>query len=353
LHGDGDDGAGVEVDRMLRSMGEMRAAILQGREVDYNPPLEEQLPMNRLISALCLMIPLALTAFAQQRQTPPDPAADFRVVLLGTGSPTPRPDRFGPSILVEAGSERLVFDCGRSCTTRLWQLRIPLGSVKLFLTHLHSDHTVGIPDLWLTGILPVPFGGRTSPFRVWGPEGTVAMMVNIEKAFDADIRVRSTALNVAIDAKDFTEGVVFQENGGRVEAFKVAHGDLNAFGFRIDYQGHSVVLSGDTRPSDNLVTHAKGADVVVHEVAMAAPTADAGRQTVALLHSTPEQAGAEFSKIRPKLAVYSHFSLFGTPEPTMEELISRTRKTYQGPLEIGEDLMAISIGDSIAIQRIH
>src|SRR5258708_27493315 len=115
---------------------------------------------------------------------------DFRVVLLGTGTPNPRPDRFGPSTLVEAGSERLVFDCGRSCTTRLWQLRIPLGSVKLFLTHLHSDHTVGIPDLWLTGILPVPFGGRTSPFRVWGPEGTVAMMVNMEKAFDADIRVR-------------------------------------------------------------------------------------------------------------------------------------------------------------------
>src|SRR5438128_6060953 len=190
---------------------------------------------------LCLMIALGLTGglskpsgAAQQlpvgvgdptNATKPD--NEFRVVLLGTGSPTPRPDRFGPSILVEAGSERLVFDCGRSCTTRLWQLRIPLGNVKLFLTHLHSDHTVGIPDLWLTGILPVPFGGRTSPFRVWGPEGTVAMMVNIEKAFDADIRVRSTALNVEIDAKDFTEGVVFQENGVRVEAFKVAHGDLN------------------------------------------------------------------------------------------------------------------------------
>src|SRR5205823_4686607 len=77
----------------------------------------------------------------------------FRVVLLGTGTPNPRPDRFGPSTLVEAGSERLVFDCGRSCTTRLWQLKIPLGTVKLFITHLHSDHTVGIPDLWLTGFL--------------------------------------------------------------------------------------------------------------------------------------------------------------------------------------------------------
>src|SRR5436309_979177 len=177
--------------------------------------------MNRLISALCLMIPLALTAFAQQRQTPPDPAADFRVVLLGTGSPTPRPDRFGPSILVEAGSERLVFDCGRSCTTRLWQLRIPLGSVKLFLTHLHSDHTVGIPDLWLTGFLSNPYGRRTGSFRVWGPEGTKAMMSNLEKAYEADIRIRQPKQGFTIDAKDFTEGVVYQENGVRVTALKV------------------------------------------------------------------------------------------------------------------------------------
>ena len=86
---------------------------------------------------------------------------------------------------------------------------------------------------------------------------------------------------------------------------------------------------------------------------MFAPTSEAGRQTVAQRHSTPEQAGEEFSRIRPKLAVYSHFSLFGTPEPTMDELISRTRTTYPGPLEIGEDLMAISLGDSVAVQRIR
>src|SRR6185295_19500134 len=76
---------------------------------------------------------------------------DIKVTLLGTSTPNPLPDRFGPSTLVEAGSEKLVFDCGRGCTIRLCQMKIPLGSVKLFITHLHSDHTVGIPDLWLTG----------------------------------------------------------------------------------------------------------------------------------------------------------------------------------------------------------
>src|SRR5207248_8736916 len=110
----------------------------------------------------------------------------------------------------------------------------------------------------------------------------------------------------AIDANDFTEGIVYQNNGVRVTAFKVSHGDLNAFGFRVDFGGHSVLLSGDTGPSDNLVAHARGVDLVVPEVGMFAPTAEAGRRTVAVLHSTPEQAGAEFSRIRPKLAVYSH-----------------------------------------------
>ena len=92
----------------------------------------------------CVGIIVTLGPSSASFQTSPQ-ITDFRVVLLGTGSPNPRPDRFGPSILVEAGSERLVFDCGRSCTTRLWQLKIPLGTVKLFITHLHSDHTVGIP----------------------------------------------------------------------------------------------------------------------------------------------------------------------------------------------------------------
>jgi ribonuclease Z len=310
--------------------------------------------MNRLMSTFCVMIAFGLTAVAQEPpRAPPDRITDFRVVLLGTGTPNPRPDRFGPAILVEAGSERLVFDCGRSCTTRLWQLRIPLGTVKLFITHLHSDHTIGIPDLWLTGFLTGPYGGRTGAFRVWGPAGTTAMMADMRKAYDADIQIRRPKQSVDIDAKNITEGAVYQANGVQVTAFRVNHGDIDAYGYRIDYKGHSVVLSGDTRPSDNLVAHARGADVVVHEVGMFAPGADAGRQTVALLHSTPEQAGEEFSKIQPKLAVYSHFSLFGTPEPTMEELIARTRTTYQGPLEIGEDLMAISVADSIAVQRIR
>jgi len=93
------------------------------------------------------------------------PAQDFKVTLLGTGSPLPRMDRFGPSILVEAGKQKLLFDCGRGATQRIEQLKVPFAQVDaLFLTHLHSDHVVGIPDLWLTGWIR----GRASAFRVWG-----------------------------------------------------------------------------------------------------------------------------------------------------------------------------------------
>ena len=95
--------------------------------------------------------------------------------------------RFGPSILVEAGKEKLLFDCGRGATQRLYQLKIPFNEISmLFLTHLHSDHTVGIPDLWLTGWVM----GRSTPLPVWGPEGTKAMMEHLQQAYAFDIHIR-------------------------------------------------------------------------------------------------------------------------------------------------------------------
>ena len=152
-------------------------------------------------------------------------ASDFRVTLLGTSTPNPLADRFGPSTLVEAGNEKLIFDCGRGATIRLWQLRIPLGTVKLFITHLHSDHTVGIPDLWLTGFSPLPYGRRNAPFAVYGPKGTAEMMSYLEKAYGADIENRREFIpnfspqQAAIVAKDIEEGVVYEQNAVRVTAF--------------------------------------------------------------------------------------------------------------------------------------
>ncbi|HAF13555.1 MAG TPA: MBL fold metallo-hydrolase, partial [Blastocatellia bacterium] len=136
-------------------------------------------------------------------------------------------------------------------------------------------------------------------------------------------------------------------------AFNVDHGEFikPAFGYRIDYNGRSVVLSGDTRFSENLIKFSNGADVLFHEVAAAKPenlrTSEAARRIIGH-HTTPEDAGRVFNRVKPKLAVYTHIALLSTDPaisaPTVEDLVSLTRKTYSGAFEVGEDLMSIEVG---------
>jgi len=278
-------------------------------------------------------------------------AQHLEVTLLGTGTPSPSADRFGPSILVKAGTDWILFDCGRGATQRFLQSGIPrseLGRVNaLFFTHLHSDHTVGFPDFWLRGWT---VGQRKVPIRVWGPTGTTDMMNHLSHAYGADIQLRlspSTSSyplrspeGVVLIAQDIAEGQVYNENGVRVTAFDVDHGHVKpAFGYRIDYGEYSVVLSGDTRPSENLVHFSAGVDLLIHEVVLNKPTR---------IHTTPEQAGEIFARVKPRMAVYSHTS---TPIAKNAELIAATRKTYNGPLEVGEDLMTIEVGAEIRISR--
>src|ERR1700722_19680604 len=297
-----------------------------------------------------ILVPLLVAAFVSTTL-----AQDFKVTLLGTGNPRPVMSRFGPSILVEAGNEKLLFDCGRGATQRLYQLNSSFPEITaLFLTHLHSDHTVGIPDLWLTGWVM----GRSTPLPVWGPEGTKAMMQHLQEAYAFDIHVRrdvDTKLPGAgaeVIAKDIGEGVVYNSGSVKVTAFLVDHGEIKpALGYRVDYGGHSVTLSGDTRPSENLIKFAQGTDVLIHEVIdppafgeTVSRDTQEQRKTIIEHHTTPEQAGIVFTRVKPKLAVYSHIV-----PPDVPEVIPHTRKSYAGPLEVGEDLMSIEIGDKTEV----
>jgi ribonuclease Z len=294
-------------------------------------------------------------------------AQNLKVTLLGTGTPRPLMDRFGPATLVQTDKETFLFDCGRGAAQRIYQLRIPLGQVTaLFLTHLHSDHVNGIPDFWLTGWLALYYAGRKTPLQVWGPAGTKEMMSFLEKAFQADYRIRIEDEKLLpeafpVIAQDIKEGVVYEKNGVKITAFEVDHfpgKDIEpCLGYRIDYAGRSVVISGDTRFSENLILFSKGADVLVHEVAAAKEEllkTSVATQRIIDHHTSPEEAGKVFSRVKPKLAVYTHFVMVSSntvSAPTVEDFITMTRKTYSGPLEAGEDLMVIEVGDTVKVSR--
>src|SRR4029077_7788285 len=283
----------------------------------------------------------------------------FRVTLLGTGAPPPVLNRFGPSTLVEAGRKKFIFDAVRGAMQRLHQLGIPFADISgIFLTHHHSDHVVGFPDLWLTGWIGRPWGKRNVPLPVWGPEGTKEMMEYLPKAFAVDIRVRShnyPVEGIKLLPTEITEGSVFDQDGVKVTAFKVDHfaEKLPAYGYRIDYRGRSAVLSGDTTFNENLIEHARGADLLVHEVTAVSGNAAENAQQLKRIsanHTTPEQAAVVFSRAQPKLAVYNHLLLFGGAKA--DDLIPATRKNYSGPLLVGEDLMQIEIGEKVEVVQL-
>jgi ribonuclease Z len=268
-------------------------------------------------------------------------ANQMKVTLLGTGTPYPDSQRFGSAILAEAAGKKLLFDCGRGVVVRLAGAGInPADLDTLFLTHLHSDHVVGIPDLWLTGW----FLGRARPLHVLGPDGTRRMAAHLSDAFAFDIAIRTSAEGLCtegarLDARDIAQGEVYGEGSVRVSAFPVDHGSVKpAFGYRLDYEGHSIVISGDTRFSQSLVKAAAHTDCLIQSAW--SPSSNNPTPPHQRSIASAEDAARVFATVKPRLAIVYHYK---APDG-IEEAI---RRGYGGPLVLARDLMVVEIGETI------
>ena len=282
--------------------------------------------------------------------------------MLGTGTPLPSATQYGAATLIEAGGHALLFDCGRGCGIRLAQARRQLFTRidGVFLTHLHSDHVVGLADLWLNGWVQ----GRTPPLGIWGPVGTQDMMAGMRSAFAFDIHMRGELEQVPASMTGLRtdvvevqgDGVIFQRDGVAVTAFLVDHAAIEpAFGFRIDFAGKSVLLSGDTRPTANLIKYGAGVDIFVLDVISPGMIENVRARRTARVagiivghHTKADEAAKIFAQTKPRLAVYSH--TINRPEFTTT-LLAQTRKAYNGAVVVAEDLMEIEIGDEIVVTR--
>ena len=297
----------------------------------------------------CAALPLA----AQRTYLKRDPcggpiAADSAcVITLGTGTPVPSPDASGPSTAVVVGPRVFVFDAGPGTMRRIAAAGMPIDGVTgLFLTHLHSDHTLGLPDLIFTTWVM----GRRAPMRIVGPPGTRTMTDRIMAAWAEDTRVRTDGLEHGqrggqrVTVRETPGGIVFDSAGVRVTAIRVLHGSWPvALGYVIDTPRRRIVIGGDARPSPAIEAAARGADVLVHEAyplvrltTEARPGGDDWPKYMKSFHTSDEELGALAARARPKLVVITHAMHMGG---TDDEILAGVRRGgYIGPVMFAHDL---------------
>lgn len=279
---------------------------------------------------------------------PGQDSARTRLVLLGTGTPNADPDRSGPALAVVVDGVPYLVDAGPGVVRRAAAARragiAGLAVDRLatvFLTHLHSDHTVGLPDLLLTPWVL----GRDEPLRVYGPDGTREMAELVRKAWERDIRIRLDGLEPAndrgyrVEAHDVGPGVVYRDERITVTAFQVPHGSWReAFGYRFETPDRIIVVSGDTRPSEEIVRQCSGCDILVHEVYSQAGfegRSPEWQRYHASFHTSGPELGRIAARARPKLLVLTHQLLWGA---TPEELLNEVRRGFEGRVVFGRDL---------------
>ena len=277
--------------------------------------------------------------------------AATQVVLLGTGTPNADPERSGPSVAIVVNGMPYLVDFGPGVVRRAaaaHQAGIEGLAVerlsRAFLTHLHSDHTAGYPDLLLTPWVLE----RAEPLHVYGPAGLKNMTGHIVAAYQQDIRERLEGLEPANHtghqvvahelARDLAPGVAYRDANVRVEAFPVRHGSWPAFGFKFIAPDRTIVVSGDTAPTEMIVEQSRGCDVLIHEVYPVAgfrTLPPAWQRYHAQVHTSSRELAQIAAQVKPGLLVLYHQLFWGISE---KDLLYEIQERYDGPVVSGRDL---------------
>lgn len=273
----------------------------------------------------------------------------MRVRLLGTGAPPPNPERRGPATLLSLGDTTFLVDAGSGVGVQLVRAGLrPYNWPPVFITHHHSDHIIDLGHLLITRWIV----GQNTPFEVFGPAGTRRQMEKLLDYLHQDIEMRRAHMHdrrpPEVRVTEIEEGKVIERGGVAVSAFLVEHDPVKpAFGFRFDGGGRSVVVSGDTRPCENVMKWSHGVDCLVHECCEMAttswhpgcgwPTIEEKIRDLASYHTQPDQLGRVAAGARAKKLVITH--MMPASEPVA--LTAAAARDYQGSIVVGEDLLEV------------
>ncbi len=312
--------------------------------------------MKILIIALILVVSNLSCAYLSDRAGDRKPRSfkagskpgATQVVLLGTGTPNAEPEHSGPAVAIVVNGTPYVVDCGPGVVRRaaaaseagVAGLEVE-KLCRIFITHLHSDHTAGYPDFIFTPWVLE----RKEPIEAFGPPGLKAMTGHILKAYDEDIQVRingpehASPIGVTVNVHEIDSGLIYEDENVRVKAFRVIHGTWeHAFGFRFETADRTIVVSGDTIPCRELVENATGCDLLIHEVY----SKDAferrppmWQQYHKASHTSTEELAEIAREAKPRLLVLYHQLRWGISD---EDLVDEVREGYDGEVVSGRDL---------------
>lgn len=290
---------------------------------------------------------MLMSAISIVAQAPGEAAPPTQIVLLGTGTPYPDPNASGPATAIVVGKRVFLFDAGAGVMRRINAAGLPIsGPEATFITHLHSDHTLGYADLILTSWIM----RRVSPLQVYGPHGLQAMTTHLLAAYAQDINIRTHGLErevaggYRVKVHEIRSGVVYERDGVRITAIPVPHGSWKeAYAYRVDTPDRSIVISGDTRASEALVRASRDVDVLVHEVYSPLHIAPEERpggkfwpQYMREFHTSDVELGRLATRAKPKLLVLTHIIRSGSSN---DDLLAGVRAGgFNGAVRIGKDL---------------